>query len=158
MACGNDRLCGGHRGQPNLDQRNRSRGRAPKLFSPVGETVQLEFVPPAIRALLQTASFPSLDVLPPKPPLGLQCLGSLIPCHDDASLALKVHSLRRPSVTNFQGFEKMRLPERLHHQRVSFGVGIPELMVTFNHSSQRETLEYLCIQDDEVRSIYMNEI
>jgi hypothetical protein len=61
-------------------------------------------------------------------------------------------------VTNFQGFEKMRLPERLHHQRVSFGVGIPELMVTFNHSSQRETLEYLCIQDDEVRSIYMNEI
>jgi len=45
-----------------------------------------------------------------------------------------------------------------YHQRVTFGVGIPELMVTFNHSSQRETLEYLCIQDEEVKSIYMNEI
>ena len=31
-------------------------------------------------------------------------------------------------------------------------------MVTFNHSSQRETLEYLCIQDEEVRSIYLSEI
>ena len=45
-----------------------------------------------------------------------------------------------------------------YHQRVSFNVGVPELMVAFNHSSQRETLEYLCIQPEEVRSIYMNEI
>ena len=44
------------------------------------------------------------------------------------------------------------------HQRVTFGVGVPELMVAFNHSSQRETLEYLCIQPDEVKSIYMNEL
>lgn len=43
-------------------------------------------------------------------------------------------------------------------QRVNFNVGVPELMVVFNHSSQRETLEYLCIQPDEVKSIYMNEI
>ena len=45
-----------------------------------------------------------------------------------------------------------------YHQRVSFGVSVPELMVVFNHSSQRETLEYLCIQPEEVKSIYMNEL
>ena len=45
-----------------------------------------------------------------------------------------------------------------YHQRVTFGVEIPQLMVTFTHKSQRQTLEYLCIQDEEVKSIYMNEI
>ena len=45
-----------------------------------------------------------------------------------------------------------------YHQRVTFGRGVPELMVVFNHSSQRETLEYLCIQPDEVKSIYLNEL
>ncbi|MCD6533993.1 MAG: tyrosine-type recombinase/integrase [Deltaproteobacteria bacterium] len=45
-----------------------------------------------------------------------------------------------------------------YHQRVSFGVGLPELMVTFNHSNQRQTLDYLCIQPEEVRDIYLNEI
>ena len=45
-----------------------------------------------------------------------------------------------------------------YHQRVTFNVGVAELMVAFNHSSQRETLEYLCIQPEEGRSIYMNEI
>jgi hypothetical protein len=45
-----------------------------------------------------------------------------------------------------------------YHQRVTFNVGVPELMVAFNHSSQRETLEYLCIQPDEVKSIYLNEL
>lgn len=45
-----------------------------------------------------------------------------------------------------------------YHQRVRFGVGLPELMVTFNHSTQRQTLEYLCIQPDEVKNIYANEI
>ena len=44
------------------------------------------------------------------------------------------------------------------HQRVTYGVGIPELMVTYNHSSQRQTLDYLCIQDEEIRSIFMNEL
>ena len=45
-----------------------------------------------------------------------------------------------------------------YHQRVTFGVGLPELMVAFNHSSQKETLNYLCIQPDEVRNVYLNEI
>ena len=45
-----------------------------------------------------------------------------------------------------------------YHQRVTFGRGIPELMVVFNHSTQHQTLDYLCIQPDEVKSIYMNEL
>ena len=43
-----------------------------------------------------------------------------------------------------------------YHQRVSFGIGLPELMVCFNHSSQRQTLDYLCVQPEEVRDIYLN--
>ncbi|PKN67857.1 MAG: integrase [Deltaproteobacteria bacterium HGW-Deltaproteobacteria-15] len=45
-----------------------------------------------------------------------------------------------------------------YHQRVTFGIGLPELMVCFNHSTQRQTLEYLCIQPEEVRSVYANEL
>jgi integrase len=45
-----------------------------------------------------------------------------------------------------------------YHMRLTFGVGLPELMVCYNHSSQRETLNYLCIQDDEIRGIYQNEL
>ncbi len=45
-----------------------------------------------------------------------------------------------------------------YHQRVSFNVGIPELMVCFNHSSQRQTLDYLCIQPEEIKSVYLNEL
>jgi len=45
-----------------------------------------------------------------------------------------------------------------YQQRVRFGVGLPELMVCFNHSTQRQTLDYLCIQPEEVRSVYANEI
>jgi len=45
-----------------------------------------------------------------------------------------------------------------YHQRVSFGMGLPELMVCFNHSSQRQTLDYLCVQPEEVKNIYLNEL
>ena len=45
-----------------------------------------------------------------------------------------------------------------YHQRVTFGAGLPELMVTFNHSSQKQTLDYLCIQPEEVRDLYLNEL
>ena len=37
-------------------------------------------------------------------------------------------------------------------------MGLPELMVCFNHSSQRQTLNYLCVQPGEVRDIYLNEL
>jgi integrase len=45
-----------------------------------------------------------------------------------------------------------------YHQRVTFGMGLPELMVCFNHSTQRQTLEYLCIQPDEIKNVYSNEL
>ena len=45
-----------------------------------------------------------------------------------------------------------------YHQRVTFGVSLPVLMETFNHSSQRQTLDYLCVQAEEIKSIYDNEI
>ena len=45
-----------------------------------------------------------------------------------------------------------------YHQRVTYGRGTPELMVCFNHSSERQTLEYLCIQPEEIKSIYSNEL
>ncbi len=45
-----------------------------------------------------------------------------------------------------------------YHQRVTFGVGLPELVDIFNHSSQKETMNYLCIQPEEVRNVYLNEL
>jgi integrase len=45
-----------------------------------------------------------------------------------------------------------------YHQRVNFNVGIPELMVCFNHSTQKQTLDYLCVQAEEIKSVYSNEI
>jgi integrase len=41
------------------------------------------------------------------------------------------------------------------HQRQRCGTSIPELMVMFNHSSQRQTLDYLCIQPEEIKDAYM---
>jgi len=45
-----------------------------------------------------------------------------------------------------------------YHQRVTFGRGVAELMIVFNHSSERQTLTYLGIQPSEIKSIYQNEI
>ncbi|MBF0552586.1 MAG: tyrosine-type recombinase/integrase [Deltaproteobacteria bacterium] len=45
-----------------------------------------------------------------------------------------------------------------YHQRVTFGVGIPELMTVFNHSTQKQTLAYLCVQPEEVKSVYLNQL
>ncbi len=45
-----------------------------------------------------------------------------------------------------------------YHQRVTFGRGLPELMVCYNHSSQRQTLDYICVQPEEIKSIYANEL
>jgi integrase len=45
-----------------------------------------------------------------------------------------------------------------YHQRVTFGVDIPRLMVCFNHSTQRQTLDYLCIQPQEIKDVYQNEL
>ena len=45
-----------------------------------------------------------------------------------------------------------------YHQRTTFGVGIAELMTCFNHSTQKQTLDYLCVQPEEIKSIYANEL
>jgi integrase len=45
-----------------------------------------------------------------------------------------------------------------YHQRVSFGVDIPTLMHCFGHSTQRQTLKYLGIGEQEVRSVFANSI
>jgi hypothetical protein len=45
-----------------------------------------------------------------------------------------------------------------YQQRVRFGASLPELTEAFNHSNQSITLRYLCIQPDEVKSLYVNEI
>ena len=45
-----------------------------------------------------------------------------------------------------------------YHMRVTYEVGIPELMTCFNHSSQRQTLDYLCVQPEEIREVYANEL
>ena len=45
-----------------------------------------------------------------------------------------------------------------YHQRVSFGTDIPRLMICFNHSTQKQTLDYLCIQPQEIRDVYENEL
>ncbi len=45
-----------------------------------------------------------------------------------------------------------------YHQRVFFGTDLPTLMVCFNHSTQRQTLDYLCVQPQEVKAVYQNEL
>jgi site-specific recombinase XerD len=45
-----------------------------------------------------------------------------------------------------------------YHQRVTFGADLATLMTCFNHSTQRQTLGYLCVQPDEIKGIYQNEL
>lgn len=45
-----------------------------------------------------------------------------------------------------------------YHQRKTFGVDIPTLMECFNHSNQRQTLAYLCVQAEEVRQVYSHKL
>lgn len=41
-------------------------------------------------------------------------------------------------------------------QRTVFKEDIPVLMAVFGHATQKQTLEYLCIQPEEIRAIYKN--
>lgn len=45
-----------------------------------------------------------------------------------------------------------------YHQRVSFGSSILVLMESFGHSTQKQTLDYLCIQPEEVKDLFKNEL
>lgn len=42
--------------------------------------------------------------------------------------------------------------------RTRHGVDVPTLMTIFNHSTQRQTLDYLGIQETEVQECYLNEV
>jgi integrase len=43
-------------------------------------------------------------------------------------------------------------------QRVWFNASLPVLVQAFGHSTQAQTLEYLCIQPEEIKDLYANEI
>ena len=45
-----------------------------------------------------------------------------------------------------------------YHQRKTFKVDIPILMACFNHSTQKQTFDYLCIQPEEIKDVYLNEL
>jgi integrase len=45
-----------------------------------------------------------------------------------------------------------------YHMRVTCNVDIPTLMAVFGHATQKQTLDYLCIQPDEIRSVYAFEL
>ena len=45
-----------------------------------------------------------------------------------------------------------------YHQRKTFGHDLPTLVDVFGHSSQKQTLQYLCIQSDEIKNVYLNEL
>jgi len=45
-----------------------------------------------------------------------------------------------------------------YQHRVQFNTDLPTLMHMFNHSSQKQTLDYLCIQPEEIKDAYLREI
>ncbi|WP_043600605.1 tyrosine-type recombinase/integrase [Solidesulfovibrio magneticus] len=45
-----------------------------------------------------------------------------------------------------------------YQMRVNHNVDIPTLMAVYNHATQKQTLDYLCIQPDEIRSVYAIEL
>lgn len=45
-----------------------------------------------------------------------------------------------------------------YHQRTAFNVDMPTLMAAFGHASQRQTLRYLGIGEEEVRNVFLNAI
>ena len=45
-----------------------------------------------------------------------------------------------------------------YHQRVTFKTDLPTLMEIFNHSTQKQTLNYLCVQPEEIKNVYEHEL
>lgn len=41
-----------------------------------------------------------------------------------------------------------------YHQRIQMNQPIPLLMAAFGHATQAQTLEYLCIQEEEIQGLY----
>ncbi|MBF0289759.1 MAG: tyrosine-type recombinase/integrase [SAR324 cluster bacterium] len=45
-----------------------------------------------------------------------------------------------------------------YHQRMEFNASLPVLVDALNHSSQKQTLEYLGIQEEEIQDLYANQL
>jgi integrase len=45
-----------------------------------------------------------------------------------------------------------------YHQRITFGASLPVLVDALNHSSQRQTLDYFGIQEEEIQDLYANQL
>ena len=45
-----------------------------------------------------------------------------------------------------------------YHQYRRFNASLPDLMKCYNHSSQKQTLDYLCIVDEDIKRLFSNEI
>lgn len=45
-----------------------------------------------------------------------------------------------------------------YHQRITFKTPLPILVEAYGHASQRQTLDYLCVQPEEIKSLYANEL
>ncbi len=45
-----------------------------------------------------------------------------------------------------------------YHKRVTSGYDLATLVDVFGHSSQKQTLLYLCIQPEEIRDVYLDEL
>jgi integrase len=43
-----------------------------------------------------------------------------------------------------------------YHQRLTFGASLPLLVEAFGHATQRQTLDYLGIQPEEIKDLYTN--
>ena len=44
-----------------------------------------------------------------------------------------------------------------YQQRIRHNAPVALLMRAYGHSSEAQTLEYLCIQPDEIRNLYLNQ-
>lgn len=45
-----------------------------------------------------------------------------------------------------------------YHMYHTFKIDLPRLVICFNHSSQKQTLDYLCIDQKEIDEVYLNEL
>lgn len=82
-------------------------------------------------------------------------------CSQRGNKALEVPSIHRLvkgwcKQINLKGnYGSHTLRKTFGYQHRMAGTSIPELMSIFNHSSQQQTLDYLCIQPEEIKSAYL---
>ena len=111
----------------------------------------------AISNLLQAQAFQDDDYLfsgQRKPKAGEQCKQPL----QVSTLSVMVKAwCKNAGLQENYGSHTMRKTWG-YMQRVERRTPIPLLMEAFGHATQRQTLEYLCIQDEEIAEIYELEL